>query len=105
NKYVDDEKLEGTASPPAEKLAALRTGATTLRELALTLGLFRQPPQALSTGGDELAGKLIELLITVRSDARKAKNFAMADSIRKGLADLGVTLEDRPGGTDWTISK
>ncbi len=105
NKYVDDEKLEGAAAPPAERLSALRSGATTLRELALTLGLFRQPPQAQSAGGDQLAGKLIELLITVRADARKAKNFAMADSIRKGLADLGVTLEDRPGGTDWTVSK
>jgi cysteinyl-tRNA synthetase len=27
----------------------------------------------------------------------------MADRIRKGLAEIGVILEDRPGGTEWTI--
>jgi cysteinyl-tRNA synthetase len=87
-------------------LAALQQGAKTLRELAATLGLFRKPPQEKSTGGDDaLAGKLIELLIEVRADARKAKNFAAADKIRSRLAEIGVALEDRPSGTEWTVEK
>ena len=32
-----------------------------------------------------------------------AKNFALADQIRQRLTQLGVTLEDRPGGTGWRI--
>ena len=33
--------------------------------------------------------------------AGKSKNFALADAIRKGLTDIGITLEDRPDGTRW----
>jgi cysteinyl-tRNA synthetase len=104
NKHVEDEKLEAPAKRDPAKLAALRQGATTLRELALTVGLFRTPPREKAAAGDnELVGKLVELLIEVRSEARKAKNYAMADTIRNKLAQMGVTLEDRPGGTEWSV--
>lgn len=104
NKFADDERLEEPAKRDSAKLAALDQGAETLRELAATLGLFRTPRPEKSAGeGDALAGKLIELLIEVRADARKAKNFAAADKIRNRLAEIGVILEDRPGGTEWTV--
>ncbi len=104
NKYVDQEQLEDPGRQAAEKVAALRRGATVLRELGLTLGLFRAPvEEAASDAGGELAGKLLDLFVAIRAEARKKKDFATADRIRKGLAELEVTLEDRPGGTDWTI--
>jgi cysteinyl-tRNA synthetase len=104
NKFVEDEKLEAPAKRDLAKLAALRQGATTFREMALTLGLFRTPPPEKTAGGDnEMVGKLMQLLIEVRAEARKTKNFAMADQIRKRLSEMGITLEDRPGGTDWTL--
>jgi len=34
-------------------------------------------------------------------EAKKNKNFAEADAIRKQLADAGVILEDTPQGTTW----
>jgi cysteinyl-tRNA synthetase len=40
-------------------------------------------------------------LIATRNEAKKAKNFAEADNIRKDLADKGVILEDTPQGTTW----
>jgi len=46
---------------------------------------------------------LMQLFIDLRAEARKAKNFALADQIRQRLGQLGVTLEDRPGGTDWRM--
>jgi len=75
-----------------------------LREMALTLGLFRQPPPAKQAGGDDaLVGKLVELFIALRAESRKKKDFATADRVRNGLAELGVVLEDRPGGTVWRV--
>jgi cysteinyl-tRNA synthetase len=50
-------------------------------------------------------GSSIEHLITLRLAARKAKNFAEADRIRKGLLDAGIVLEDKPDGTtEWRRS-
>lgn len=43
----------------------------------------------------------IDELIVLRSEAKKAKNFAEADRIRKHLADNGIILEDTPQGTTW----
>jgi len=102
NKFVDTENLEGAGRENRAALDVLRRGAAVLRELSATLGLFRAPVESASSGGDELVGKLMELLISLRADARKNKNFAMADQIRKELTAMGVTLEDRPDGTLWT---
>ncbi len=70
---------------------------TTLRELASVLGLRLATP---SYQQQDIA-PFIELLIETRAALRKAKQFEMADTIRKRLAELGVTLEDGPQGTRW----
>ncbi|MES2637270.1 MAG: DALR domain-containing protein, partial [Pseudomonadota bacterium] len=43
----------------------------------------------------------IDEQITKRIEAKKSKNFAEADRIRKQLADAGIILEDTPQGTTW----
>jgi len=104
NKFVDDEKLEDPKKQSPEKLDTLIQGAVVLRELCSTLGLFRKPPQeTAASGDDELTGKLMQLLIELRAESRKKKDFATADQIRNRLAEIGVILEDRPGGTEWSI--
>ena len=45
----------------------------------------------------------IEDMIRQRAEAKKAKNYALADSIRQQLADKGVTLIDTPEGTKYKI--
>jgi cysteinyl-tRNA synthetase len=101
NKYIDTEKLEA-GKPDAAKVAVLERGATVLRELAGVLGLFRSPIEQKTSGADEaLVGNLVQLLIELRNAARKNKDFATGDLIRNRLAEMGVTLEDRPGGTEW----
>jgi cysteinyl-tRNA synthetase len=47
----------------------------------------------------------MQLLIDLRAEARKAKNFALGDQIRARLAakEIGITLEDRAGGTGWRL--
>src|SRR5262249_26230115 len=51
---------------------------------------------------DDLLPKLMPLVIELRASARKNKNFAVADKIRDTLGPIGVTLEDRAGGTEWS---
>ena len=43
----------------------------------------------------------VEAQIRARQDAKKAKNFALADEIRGKLSDMGVTLQDTAQGTKW----
>jgi cysteinyl-tRNA synthetase len=59
-----------------------------------------------SASGDEnqRADALMQLLIQLRADSRAAKDFTTADTIRNRLADIGITLEDRAGGTDWATA-
>ncbi|TVR24726.1 MAG: cysteine--tRNA ligase [Anaerolineaceae bacterium] len=64
------------------------------------LGILRPTDAAVNTDAKREAG-LIELLIQIRADARKNKDFATSDRIRDELSALGVTLEDRPDGTLW----
>jgi cysteinyl-tRNA synthetase len=106
NKFIDDEKLETPANQSPARLDSLRRGTATLRELAATLGLFRAPPPDRRPAGQSaLVGRLVELFIAIRAEARKRKDFTTADRIRNGLAELGIMLEDRPGGTEWRIGQ
>jgi cysteinyl-tRNA synthetase len=43
----------------------------------------------------------IQSLVDERNAARKARNFARADEIRKELLDKGVILEDTKDGVRW----
>jgi cysteinyl-tRNA synthetase len=67
-----------------------------LRELAGVLGLTLKERET-SVGAEPF----IELLVQLRKDLRDAKQFALADSVRDRLADLGITLEDSAEGTRW----
>jgi cysteinyl-tRNA synthetase len=100
NRFVDTKQLEGGKGDPADR-EAFQRGVVVLRELSQILGVFHEPPGAKAGAQDELVGGLMQLLIELRAEARKAKNFALGDQIRKRLGELGVSLEDRPGGTGW----
>jgi cysteinyl-tRNA synthetase len=102
NKYCDDVDLEGTGKNDPAKLAVFRRGLSVLRESGGILGLFVKPPQEKASGSDELVGKLMELVIAIRADARAKKDFAAADRVRDALAAAGIALEDRAGATEWS---
>ena len=49
----------------------------------------------------EALGSEIEAMIEDRQQARKSKNFALADEIRGKLLDMGIVLEDTREGVKW----
>lgn len=65
-----------------------------IRELGLPLGILQK-----TTKGDLEAE--VEALIAERQQARKDKNFALADKIRDDLKAKGIELLDTPQGVRW----
>ncbi|MDX8400197.1 MAG: cysteine--tRNA ligase [Gallionellaceae bacterium] len=75
-----------------------------LKALAGVLGLLQRDPQEFLQGGVSEGGlddAVINTQIEARISAKKAKNFAEADRIRKELLEAGIVLEDAAQGTTW----
>lgn len=102
NRFADARKLEANASDKAA-VADFRRGAVVLKEMSQILGVFQDPPAVAAKAQDKLVDDLVRLFIDFRAEARKSKNFALADQIRQRLTQLGITLEDRSGGTEWRL--
>jgi cysteinyl-tRNA synthetase len=69
-------------------------------DVALGLGL-KDIAGAAQTPEDDGLRQEIEAIIQQRADAKKAKDFAKADSLREALGKRGIALEDGIGGTTW----
>ena len=108
NKLLDEPQA-------AAKDVRRRTLARLRKDLAAcgaTLGIFRRPPAefldayrlrlCLRRGIDPAA---VEARIAERSAARKAKDFARGDEIRRTLQESGVELMDTPAGTTWRVTE
>jgi cysteinyl-tRNA synthetase len=84
-----------------------------LKALGGALGLLQRDPDTHFRGGEPtqsgaaaagLTPAQIEEKISQRNAARKAKNFAEADRVRKELLESDIALEDTPQGTIWRRS-
>jgi hypothetical protein len=74
--------------------AALRGMVVALGELAI---IGTQDPA-------EIFGPFVDLIVENRMRARDEKRFAEADSVRDGLASLGVEIHDSPEGSTWEFA-
>jgi cysteinyl-tRNA synthetase len=83
-----------------ERLAASMFAAGDL------MGLLQTDPETWFAGHveGELSADEIEALIDKRTQAKAARDFEMADSIRDELAGDGVSIADGRGGTTWRRS-
>lgn len=80
--------------------ARLKGGLLAIGQL---LGLLQADPQewlgyGVASGGDAAE---IDALVQERQDAKKNKDFARADEIRKTLEAQGIVIEDTPAGPKW----
>ena len=105
--------LLAAAAPAQEQADAVLDGARAVEELLGVLGVSAavsdKDAQDFSPELFDLAASVagyvgadgeeaLQLLLDARAEARVAKNFAVADAVRDGLADLGYRIEDTPQG-------
>ncbi len=62
---------------------------------------FNDAYEYFQFGIDEQTKSKIEELITKRNEAKKEKNFEVADAVRNKLSELGISLMDTVNGTVW----
>ncbi len=72
-----------------------------LKTLGGVLGLLQADPTHYLQAGVSLGEAEIQAQIAQRAAAKAAKDFALADGIRKALAEQGIVLKDSPTGTTW----
>ena len=75
-------------------------------EMAEIIGIFEQPvsrekDEEKSADEPELVNALMKIILSLRQDARAAKNWSTADKIRDELKAAGIVVEDTPQGATW----
>ncbi len=82
--------------------AVLESNSKKVADAFSILGLsVAAAPAAPSLANPRLAPETIEQLLAAREAARKNKDYAAADEIRKKLAAAGVLIEDSKEGVKW----
>jgi len=66
------------------------------------LGLKHSADGQDNTKG-ELFGQMVELLLTLRQEAKMKKDWATSDQIRDRLTSLGFEIKDTKEGADWKL--
>ena len=78
--------------------------AVLLKSLAGVIGLLQRSPDEFlkaAPAADDWSPEQVQAEINARAAAKKAKNYAESDRIRKALLDAGIVLEDNAKGTTW----
>ncbi len=101
NRYVDQKRLESQGHQECQRLVL--EGSRLVAGLGQIIGLLEKPLAEPET--NKLADQLMALLIELRQQARKDKNFGLSDTIRDRLKELNVVLEDQAQGTIWRIDQ
>jgi cysteinyl-tRNA synthetase len=101
---------EAEKRPSALYIEPLKFGAEAIQDAARVLGLLNQDPDAyLRKRNLEALGLLgmteadVLKVVEERTRAREEKDWATADRIRDELGAKGITLQDGPEGTTWTM--
>ena len=104
---ISDALRRGNSAITENNSAVIKSAAAEIRGALTILGCdpFDVAFNSSSGGKDlsEVLDGVIQLALSQRQAARDRKDFAASDSIRDGLAALGISIEDTPQGQRWTI--
>ena len=89
--------------------ASARDEAAAVRGMLSILGVDPHAEEWAEAGSSADAehaalDSLVRTLLEQRAEARAAKDWAAADRIRDGLATAGITIEDTPQGSHWSVN-
>ncbi|WP_067201784.1 cysteine--tRNA ligase [Microbacterium sp. XT11] len=83
--------------------AAAERALIEVRAMVGVLGLDDAPAAGRDAATASALDALVQTMISQRAQARADKDWATADRIRDAIASAGITLEDTPAGTHWSI--
>lgn len=97
---------------PTDIRAVLRSSYADLLKIGKVMGFLTETPESYfeekrqrTLERESIDRVIIEKMIEERKVARKAKDWAKADQIRKELGEKNIILEDRLEGTIWKIDR
>jgi cysteinyl-tRNA synthetase len=96
----------GNTAITENDLTALAKSASEVRGALGILGCDPLDPIFANSNSakSEVLDGLISLALEQRNAARARKDFAASDAIRDSLTALGITIEDTPTGSRWTVN-
>jgi len=103
---LHDTVRSGNAALDAEDLEAAANARGHVLAMTEVLGINPLSPQwhsAGSSAAEHALGTLVERLLDDRQEARQSRDFAAADRIRDELTAAGISIEDTPTGSHWSI--
>jgi cysteinyl-tRNA synthetase len=88
------------------KTRATKDDIMDLRKIyhSVTFDILGLKPDKVTSGNEDLVPGLIKLLLELRIEARKNKDFRMADKIRDDLTKMGVEVRDTAEGFEFKIT-
>jgi len=90
----------GNTALDSNEIETVTTCLSQVVQMVEVLGLMLEEAKEI----DPALTQKIQELISLRAEAKASKDFAKADQIRDELTTLGVTLEDLPNQTIWSIN-
>ena len=93
---------DGNASITGSDLEILKT---LYNDFVFEILGFKSEAISGESGGNEVLGDVVDLLLNLRIEAKQHKDWATSDKIRNSLTQLGFEIKDTKEGFEWSFKK